>query len=174
MIRVSNSQHHGIAVISQTGNWQLTTDFRLVKERSTASSAGRGHNTPYSSVGPWRGLSRLRRYRIGNGTFVTIRRQGGLLKAADQLEATQKRKSPRMPSVASACGNSAHPLRSTGFQGYVRIAYQPPTISDRPSGSLFLDDKANSCDGLFSSSDIQRRPSARSGHLRRHWPTSQD
>jgi hypothetical protein len=27
-----------------------------------------------------------------------------------------------MPSVASACGNSAHPLGTTGFQGYVRIA----------------------------------------------------
>src|SRR5664280_2987955 len=71
-------------------NWQLTIDFRLVKERSSASSDGRGHNTPYSSVGSWRGLSRLRRYRIGNSTFVTIRGQGSLLEAADQLEATQK------------------------------------------------------------------------------------
>jgi hypothetical protein len=32
-----------------------------------------------------------------------------------------------MPSVATARGNSAHPLGTTGFQGYVRIADQRPS-----------------------------------------------
>ncbi len=57
---------------------------------SARRQTGAGANAPDSSVSPWRRLSRLRRYGIGNGTFGTIRGQGNLLEVADQLEATSQ------------------------------------------------------------------------------------
>jgi|SRR5271166_1349697 len=67
-----------------TDYWLLTTGY-LVSDLSKnvpprrQTGVGTRRGGPYSSVGPWRGLSRLRRYRVGNCTFVTIQGQGNLL-----------------------------------------------------------------------------------------------
>src|SRR5271166_5693562 len=66
-----------------TDYWLLTTGY-LVSDLSKnvpprrQTGVGTRRGGPYSSVGPWRGLSRLRRYRVGNCTLVTIWGQGNL------------------------------------------------------------------------------------------------
>jgi hypothetical protein len=59
--------------------------FRLSKNRVPCPGAGEGHvdlqvvgAAPRASVAPLRRLSRLRRYRVGNCTFVTLSGEGNL------------------------------------------------------------------------------------------------
>ncbi len=69
-------------VARTSDNRPLTTGRLTDLSRNTPprpeTGVGTRRSGTYSSVGPRQGLSRLRRYRVGNCTFVTIRGQGNL------------------------------------------------------------------------------------------------